>query len=279
MKRHRIVGFDFDSRALLLEPVSDAASDEAKALHIANQKRIVGQLQSSFGATGFEEKKRRFVQLGLKPFSVVAFHNRFLREARNSYVSGYSYAALTAISSLGERVLNHLVLGLRDQFKGTSSYRKVYRKDSFDNWSVAIDALVDWGVLTKNAEVAFRDLEKRRNFALHFNVEVEERTEEFALEAIRAFEKVVTSQFGALSESPWIFWVPGETYICREAETNPFVKLVYLPNCMFVGPHHTIWSVVPLVAEDVHYPNTGISDDEFTQMRKAFNEGGQKRVG
>ena len=191
--------------------------------------------------------KRRFVQLGLMPFSVVAFHNKFLREARNSYVSGYNYAALTAICSLGERVLNHLVLGLRDNFKSTSSYRKIYRKDSFDNWSVAINALVEWEVLTKEAEAAFRDLEKRRNFALHFNIEIEQRTDEFALEAIQAFEKVVTSQFGALAESPWIFWEPGETYIRRDAETNPFVKLVYLPNCIFVGPQHTIRSVVPFV--------------------------------
>jgi len=117
---------------LLLEPVSDTASDEAKALHTANQERITKQLKSSFGAAGFEEKKRRFIQLGLMPFSVVSFHNKFLREARNSYVSGYNYAALTAICSLGERVLNHLVLGLRDDFKNTPSYRLVYRKNSFD---------------------------------------------------------------------------------------------------------------------------------------------------
>ena len=57
---------------------------------------------------------------------------------------------------------------------------------------------------------------------------------------------------------------------------NPFVKLVYLPNCILVGPHHKVRSVVPFVAEDVHYPEMEISDEEFAQMRKAFNDGGQK---
>jgi hypothetical protein len=38
-------------------------------------------------------------------------------------------------------VLNHLLLALRGDYQHTPEYKRVYRKDSFDDWNVPIDAL------------------------------------------------------------------------------------------------------------------------------------------
>jgi hypothetical protein len=71
----------------------------------------------------------------------VAFHNVFFNQVRDSFVIGSYYPALTAACALGERILNHLVLGLRDSFRTAEEYKRVYRKDSFDNWMIPIDVL------------------------------------------------------------------------------------------------------------------------------------------
>jgi hypothetical protein len=181
MKRYRILSFDFDTRVRSLDPISDEWDEQVKALHRQNRDNTIARLQQEFGIQGFKQKLKNFVDLGAKPFSVVAFHNRFYAQARSAFVHCQYYPALTGICALGERVLNHLVLGLRDHYKASSHYKRVYRKDSFDNWEVAIDALSDWQVLTPEAEWRFRELSQQRNAAIHFNAETEVNTRDDAL--------------------------------------------------------------------------------------------------
>ncbi len=51
---------------------------------------------------------------------------------------GVYHLALTAACALGERILNHLVLTLRDEFRSSPEFKRIYRSESFDNWEVAL---------------------------------------------------------------------------------------------------------------------------------------------
>lgn len=197
MKRYRICNFDFDSRSRAFDPIQEGWDEQVKALHITNRDHAVEELRNQYGEWGLDQKVKNFIDLGVKPFSVIAFHNHFYEQARSAFVAGHYYPALTSVVALGERVLNHLVLGLRHDFKASSSYKKVFQKKSFDNWKVAIDALVEWQVLTPDAKIAFDQLREKRNHALHFNPEVQYDARTFALEALESFGKVIDAQFSA----------------------------------------------------------------------------------
>lgn len=268
MKRYRVLGFDFDTRVRTLDPILDEWDEQVKALHRQNRERTIAGLQDEFGARGFDEKFKNFIDLGAKPFSVIAFHNRFFGQARAAFVHGQYYPALTGVCALGERVLNHLMLGLRDHFKDSAHYKHVYRKDSFDNWELAIDALRDWGVLTHPAEQHFRELSQRRNQAIHFNVQTESNAREGALAALLAFGRILEAQFAGVGQLPWLFMPPGEVYIRKAWEQHPFIQLVYLPNSLHVGYRHKVVSVFPWKVEDPEdYESHEVSDDDFATLR------------
>ncbi|GAG83229.1 unnamed protein product, partial [marine sediment metagenome] len=117
MKRYRVVQFDFDSRArTLAEEVQDSWDELVKQAHWNNEKRIRESLIFSYGPHSYDEKIQNFIDLGDKPFSILAFHNRFFEDARTAFVMGAYYPCLTAICALGERILNHLILLLREDF-------------------------------------------------------------------------------------------------------------------------------------------------------------------
>lgn len=237
-------------------------------MHLQNRERAIAGLKFEYGELRFDEKLQNFIDLGAKPFSVLAFHNRFYAQARAAFVQCQYYPALTAVCALGERVLNHLVLRLRDHYKASASYKHVYRKDSFDRWEAAIDALAEWKVLTTEAEGHFRRLCKMRNDALHFNVETERNVRADALSALLTFGKVVDTQFAALGQLPWLFMTPGEVYIRKEWEPAPFIQLVYVPNAIHVGPKHQVVSVSPWqVTDPTEYEPVEVDDDEFTRLR------------
>lgn len=79
--------------------------------------------------------------------SLLTYHNGLHEQARRAFVTGAYYPALVAACALGERILNHLVLDMRDSFKSSDHYKKVYRKDSLDDWPFAVVVLTDWKVL------------------------------------------------------------------------------------------------------------------------------------
>lgn len=268
MKRYRILGFDFDSRVRSLDPIPDEWEEQVKVLHRENRSRTIQGLQEEYGVRRFDQKLQNFIDLGAKPFSIIAFHNRFYAQARSAFVQCQYYPALTAVCALGERVLNHLVIGLRDQYKSSPHYKRVYRKDSFDNWEVALDALHDWNVLTPAAETAFRELSHRRNDAIHFNLETERNDRRDALNALLTFGRVLESQFASFGALPWLFTPPGEVYIRKDWENAPFIRLVYEPNAQYVGYRHRVVSAFPWTVEDTcDYAAGEVSDEEFTRLR------------
>src|SRR5579862_549724 len=133
-RRHLSYTIDFDSRAHALTEPTEGWSEDARRLHLENRERVKAGLVQEFGTVLLDRKIENFVAIGFKPFSVLAYHNTLYDQARRAFVIGAYYPALLAACALGERILNHLILDLRDFYKHTLEYKNVYRKKSFDDW-------------------------------------------------------------------------------------------------------------------------------------------------
>jgi hypothetical protein len=129
-----------------------------------------------------------------------------------------------------------------------------------------------WGVLLPTAADGFRSLRDKRNKAIHFRPEVDHNDRELALEAIQCLRTIIQTQFVAFGQAPWfIADIPGEIYIKRSWEVNPFVRKVYLPNCLAVGPRHFIEEMLPriVVNDGFEYDDREVTDEEFRDLRIA----------
>lgn len=199
MKRYRVFFLDFDLRVntLTLE-IKDEWEEKVKELHKENQKIVEEGLVEDFGNHEFDIKRQNFVDLGDKPFSVLAFHNRFFQQVRRAFVIGSYYPALTAACALGERILNYLILMLRDDFKSSERYKRVFRKGSIDDWDFAIDTLESWDVLLTEVVTAFRELKSARHNAIHFQPEIDRNDRQLALDAIQNLRTIIAKQFRSL---------------------------------------------------------------------------------
>lgn len=257
MKRYRLTSFQFDSRAAFLD------------------EEIKNSLILEYGEKNGKFKINNFKDIGCLPISILAFHNKFFNQIRNSFVIGSYYPALTGVCALGERILNYLILILREDFKGTKEYKKVYGKKSFTNWDEAIEILKNWGVLLPSVVENFKELKEIRNKeAIHFNLETEEKARERSLKAIKIFSEIIKGQFTFYGKQPWfIEGTKGEFYIKKDHEKEPFIKKIYLPNCYLVGPYYKVKSLEGgsiRILDDYPYENREISDQEFIEMRESF---------
>jgi hypothetical protein len=272
MKRYRVLSYDFDSRALILREKPDTGWDpKVREQWNKNVTIIREDLLLEFGLKWFEQKEQNFIDLGPTPFSIIGFHNKFFRQIRYAFVNSAYYPALVASCALGERILNHLVLALREDFRTTAEYKKVYRKNSFDNWDLAIDTLGSWGVLLTSAVEGFKELHKTRVESIHFRPEIDRNERELALLAINQLARIIKEQFSGLPGRPWfITEIPGAAFVTKASEQLPFVKKIVLPNCVLVGPYHRLefedgkWKVI----DDYHYECREISDEDFSALYK-----------
>lgn len=271
MKRYRILACDFDARIFtLIQKISEEWSDEIKLLHKQNREKSEKSLTLQYGEGFIENKINNFIALGQKPFSVAAFHNYFFEQVRNSFVIGAYYPALTAACALGERILNHLLISLRDDFQNTNEYKKIYRKSSFDDWSLAISILESWEVLLPQTVIDFKLLMNKRHSALHFCPQIDQDSRQLALEAILCLQNIIGMQFSGFGSQPWfITEIPGEIYIKKQWETKPFIQKIYLPNAILVGYKNQVEAMIPqiIISDDFEYGNQYISDEEFAALR------------
>lgn len=272
MKRYRILSFDFDTRVHILTlEIRDEWKDDIKRQYRQNKETIGKSLIISYGAQAQEVKLQNFIDLGDKPISILAFHNRFFEQIRTAFVMRAYYPALTGACALGERILNYLLLILRDDYKNTPEYKTVYRRDRFDNWDVPIDTLQSWGILLPEVVKQFLRLKDMRHKAIHFRPEVDLNDRELALEAIQCLREIIRNQFSGFGPQPWfITSIPGEIYIKKNWENNPFIRKVYLPNCLLVGPKNRIETLIPqvVVNDNFEYEDREITDEEFSDLRK-----------
>ena len=181
-----------------------------------------------------------FAALGPEPFSVLSYHNDFMRQVRRAFVIGGHYPALVGCCALGERILNHLIHEFRDDFKPTPQYKVIYDKDSIDDWTKAIDVLEAWDILLPEVADQYRELKTKRHNAIHFQPETSVLARDMALEAIKLLGEIIQKQFGSLGGQPWYFGVPGQTYIKGDSEGLPFVRKILLPQGLLVGPRNRL---------------------------------------
>jgi hypothetical protein len=270
MKRYRILAFDFDARpSILSTEIQDSWSSEAKELWHNNKDLIRNQFLAEVGSADGDVKIDNYIALGPAPFSILSFHNNFLRQLRNAFVIGAYYPALTSSCALGERILNHLILMLRDSYRNTPEYKKVYGKDSFNNWEFIIDILESWGVLLQEVVLMFRELKDIRHKSLHFRPEIDQNDRELALEAIKKLSEIISKQFGGFGPLPWIIkGTLGAAFIKKSYENTPFIEKVYLPCCRLVGYLHTLEPTNDgfVIHDDHDYGDRAISDEEFSDL-------------
>lgn len=277
MKRYRIIKISFDTRANLLNvDIKKEWEFKVKTMHYKNKLALQQELMAIYGEASFEIKLTNFLDFGEIPLSIVAYHNKFLNQIRDSFVIGGYYPSLTSSCALGERILNYLILGLRDDYKSTPEYKNVYRKDSFDNWTTVIDTLDSWQIWNEGVKEDFTKLNKLRNESIHFKPETDYKDRELALEAIYVLKDIIKNQFSAFGNQRWfISPVNSEVYIKKEFENHPFIKLVYLSNCNLVGFKHRLeyngkWFDV---LDDNKYEDREISDEEFIKLRMGQEKG------
>ncbi|MCL4552310.1 MAG: hypothetical protein M1305_01965 [Candidatus Marsarchaeota archaeon] len=270
MQRYRVLNMDFDSRSILLTmPVEEGNDPHAVERLLANKESIQQELLREYGQLHADDKLQNFIDLGPKRFSILAFHNKFLEQLRVAFVMGAYYAALTGAFALGERILNHLLILLREDYVDTAEYKGVCRKGSIDNWDQLIDTLQSWGALLSEAALSFRQLWKIRWKGIHFDPATDHNDRDLALEAIKLLESAIHVQFAVFGAQPWFIpGIKGASYLRKQAENQPFIRKVYIPNCQLVGPFHRIQVVEGrlMVVHDIEYENREITDEEFRTL-------------
>lgn len=266
-KRYRPMIMSFDARANVLSTeIQDDWKPEIREQWRQNHEGIRRGLAAEFGEDAFDDKLKNFIDLGAKPFSVLAFHNEFLDQARAAFIIGAYYPALVSSCTLGERILNHLVVNLRREFAASPHYKHLYRKKSFDNWPRMIAALGDWGVLLPEAVDDFTKLNSKRNESVHFRHELDRDARLPALEAIRLLEKIINLQFSAMLNDNWrIPGTPGQFFLRREVEGLPFIRLVIIPNSFLVSNRYQVHFTSTGIMVTDEFPNSGtkLTDEQF----------------
>lgn len=271
MRRHLFNPLDFDSTSHFLDEPKEEWDVIVKNLHIKNRKNILAQLKSQFGENNFDIKIANLKEIGGISMSIVSYHNVLFHQIRNAFVSGYYYPALLGACALGERVLNHLIIDLRDYYKGSPHYRKIYNKDSFDDWDKALEILEDWKIFNDDeVKLQFKVLKKLRHKSVHFNPETYKALRDDALSAVVSIGKIIALQFGVLGSKRWIIdGTQGAFFIKKEMENNPFIKTYFLQQCPKVSPYYTVTfsdQMLPIFFDWKNLDDSEIDDSEFAKL-------------
>lgn len=279
MRRYHPFSMEFDSTPMDLKEPGPDWSDEAKRAGLERRARLVEHLEARYGARNIETVVRNLHDLGPKNMSLISYHNTMYEQARTAFVVGAYYPALLAACALAERILNHLILDLRQFYLASSHYRKVHEKKSFDNWQFAVNVLTDWKVLVEGVGQKFLDLTILRNRSVHFNLETYDTTRDDALSALLSVGEIISDQFGYFRRQPWFIKdTPGAQFISRAYENDPFVRTYLIPASGFVGPLYGMHIMPQGNWIHLDYDDYGdglLNDEDFA---KAFRERDHNQV-
>jgi hypothetical protein len=267
MKRYRWTNFYLDTdRGLLQDP---SIPDEVKQAFKVDRLEL---LSRQYGAFDLEGKFHRWSRLQVPSLCAPIEYLELLHEVEDAFVLGAFYPALTAACCLGERILNHLVLQVRVHYVDHPRYKEAWRRESVDDWGLAISLLTDWQTLDQKQRTEFNELLGLRNPAVHFGSVLERETS--SRRAVQLVYSITESLFSPAHDR--FSWTPGEIYIKKSYETDPLTLEFVLPHCIQVGYAHTIEQVeiegsVRLAVQDNQlYDTSEISDDEFRVLREAI---------
>ena len=258
MKRYIWTNFFIDT----MKHIYFQADPEIQA---RERERLKERLILEHGANHIEDKIERYFSFKPPDFAVVTEFHPMLREVQDAYVSGHLYASLTGACCVGERILNMLMLRLRDYYKSSGWYKKVHNKDSFDNWDLSITVLKDWGILSNELASTFYDLGEIRHQSIHFQKlpDIEAR----AINAVTAVTKATDSLFGMRGD---VLFMHGHLFIKKEKEDDPLVREFYIPSSHYVGYRYKIETRdgQPAIIDDDTYADREVTDDEFIELLK-----------
>lgn len=199
-RRYRPLLFNFDTRATILDTVVEDHWDPAiKEQWHTNQSIVRMQLLAELGTVDGEAKIDNFRAMGPAPWSISYEHTEPLRQVRSAFAHGDYFPALVGACALGERIFNHLILALRDDFVNhRATTKRVRAHDTFDDWGHAIGVLSGWGVLTTEVAATYRELEEQRHASIHFDPDVPATAREPALAAVMAVQTIIAAIFAPL---------------------------------------------------------------------------------
>ena len=230
------------------------------------KSNLADELKAQWGTNDFDKKLERFIDLDLVLLGVPEEYYELLTPIIYSYCCGYYYPAMTGAGSLGERILNRLILKTRDHFKSTDEYKKIYRKNSFDQWDQPVNILEGWGVISNVVADAFLNLKQYRNESIHYNDGYNFQSN--ARAAVKLLAKIIDLQFNYMKRNDlfWVFTVPGEIWVRSEATDQPFVKEFILPHCLHLTAYCEPTATPP--KKGANAPLKPIKDEDFLEARK-----------
>lgn len=265
------MSLDYDTRNVVLDLViEDDWDPDIKALWEDNKQQIRAGLMAELGPLGAEHKLDNYRAMGPAPWSVMFGHTILLRQIRSAFAHGDYFPALVGSCALGERILHQLVHALRADYVNHRGTTKRIRSGNLGNeWGSLITVLHRWGVFSEQTAEVYRRLEEYRHQAVHFDAELKASEREPALTALLALQEIVEQVFASHGGPPrYIADTPGVPYLALQAEQEPLVRRILVPNCVLVSPAHyaepdpsspTGWAVY----DDPNYACDPLTDAEF----------------
>lgn len=257
-RRYRLVNFYVDTRRNLY---STTKSEEVIALQTE-------ELKAELGLRDFDKKLDRWKKVDYPPLGLIDEYPSKITQIINTYCAGYFYPAVTSACCLAERVLNRLVLKSRDHFKSNREYKRIYRKDSFDDWEQMLSLISDWKLVPERAVELLRGLIPIRHQSIHYNEEYD--FEAIAPLVINELIAAITEIFGVINRKDiyLVFDIPGEVWVRFDAEKLPFVKEFVLPHCYYAHAVHDFDFTTGDINERLGKTGT-LTDEEFVKLRKS----------
>lgn len=253
---YRVLGFSLDSRVNYFKQ---------KGLE-NEQKDLVLSLKNEWGELNFDEKLERYKNLNFSLLGIPGEYYNLLWSVTSSYCCGLFYPAMTSCGALGERILNQLILKTRKYYKSSIHYKKIHKKQSFDQWDIVLTILKDWEIITDEIVELFKKLKKFRNDSIHYNDEYD--FEKNSHEALLCLAQIIDRLFNYRSRKElfWVFDIPGEIWVKNSVVNEPFVKEFVLPYCMALTPLCEPMANPPV--KGMNAPTKPLTDKEFIEIRK-----------
>lgn len=269
IRRYRLMPAFFDTGHHFLVPSDESWEPEIRAQHEENRTAMIERLKYVHGEARLEQVVRNSIDLGSDAFSVLGWHNRLWLDIKHACVTCCYYSAATAAGALGERIANHLLRDLADDY-ATSDDRAIIAASRAPTFGRALGILTRWGLLEPNARQHFARLNQLRNALVHFDPNLYGELRERSLEIVRALRDAIDAQFGVLVTRRLIAGTPGLLFLKKEVEQEPFIQQYVLPLALHVSPNHTIEPHEPSGAWTIdsdHPTETALdTDEEFVRL-------------
>lgn len=233
---------------------------------IVGMPNILAGLKQELGEHNFAKKFARWNAINFPALGVIDEYPEKIEQIINAYSQGNSYPAVTSACCLVERIINRLIIKCRPHFKSHPRYKEIYRKDSFDNWDLAISVIDEWKLVSDTAVTLLKELKPYRNQSIHYNDGYDFNA--VAPVVINKVIELLNEVFGVLNRRDiyLVFDIPGEVWVRSNAETLPFVKEFVLPHCYHAHAIHEVDIANKRIKEKMGKKGK-LTDEEFVKLR------------